>query len=413
VFFITAFPAAVVAVLVIYCHTTAFSEPRWFSPESNQVINPDAEVVYTLDSGLHYRHFIYRSILHCPLFSLFFQPFLAIARIGHFPFSFLNETTSSWIARSLVCIVQLPLLLIHPILLSRLVGVKGLGKTVFLILFALSYPALLFALTLERYVFLTFFASVLIYFLLTEKPEHRHTCFAYTAAAGSLLCTGILVLFFARLKNIKDDIYNMVRALFVFLAFLLFYDAGFFKGIGTNNSYYSQFTGLTFSLYDKVLQFINFIASCFFNPETIIDYPRLNFGGSQWLAYILADAKSVNLLGLALLAFCFMGFLLNYKNKFAQICAFWILFSFFVLCIVGWGTAENGLILYSLYFGWAYFCLAFLAIEKSLKKLPAVRYTVYVALVVIFAWINLPGIYDLIQFGFKYYPCLGCDSIAG
>ena len=403
-FFLTALVVATVSILIIYNHTTAFSEPRWFSAESDRVIMPDAEVVYVFDSALQYRLYNYRSILHRPLLSLFFLPFLAIAWIGHIPSPFLNEDTASFIAHSLVCIVQLPLLIIHPILLSRLAGVKGESKTVFLVLFALSYPALLFALTLEGYIIMTFFTTVLVYFLLTEKPDHWNTCFTYAAAAGSLLSTGILVLFFARLKSIKEDICNISRALFVLLAFLLFYDGGFLKWIGTSGGYYSQFTGVTFTLYEKILQLINFIASCFFKPETIIDFPRLDFGGSQWLAYILADVHSVNPFGLALLAICLIGFVLNYKDKFAQICAFWIAFSFCITCLVGWGTAENGLVLYSLYFGWAYFCLAFLAIEKSLQKLPKVKYTVYIVLVAIFALVNLPGIYDLIQFGIKYYP---------
>jgi len=403
-FFIAAFLVSAVSVWIVYHSTTAFVEPSCVSMKSNELIRPDCEVVYTFDSAIHYRYYSYRAVLHRSLSSLLFLPFLTLTWIGHIPFSFLKEQVSLLAAHSLICIVQLPLLVIHPILLSRLVGVKGWSKTIFLILFALSYPALLFALTFEGYVIMTFFTTVLIYYLLTEKPNHWNTCFAYAAAAGSLLSTGIMVLFFARLKSMKEDICNMFRALFVFVTILLFYDAGFLKGIGTSTDYYARYTGMTFTLYDKVLQYINFIAACFFKPATIIDFPRLDFGDSQWLAYILADVRSVNPLGLVFFAFCILGFILNYKDKFAQICAFWIAFSFFIMCLVGWGTAENGLILYALYFGWAYFCLAFLAIEKSLKKLPTMKYAVYVAIIAIFAWINLPGIYDLIQFGIEYYP---------
>ena len=39
-----------------------------------------------------------------------------------------------------------------------------------------------------------------------------------------------------------------------------------------------------------------------------------------------------------------------------------------VLLIIGWGTVENGLVLYSLYFAWAYLSLYFLFLKKILKK---------------------------------------------
>jgi hypothetical protein len=57
-----------------------------------------------------------------------------------------------------------------------------------------------------------------------------------------------------------------------------------------------------------------------------------------------------------------------------------------------------------LYFGWAYFCLVFLAIERVLQKLPVIKYTVYTAAIITLAVINLPGIDELIQFGIEYYP---------
>jgi hypothetical protein len=78
--------------------------------------------------------------------------------------------------------------------------------------------------------------------------------------------------------------------------------------------------------------------------------------------------------------------------------------SFLVLCLVGWGTAENGLILYSLYFGWAYFCLAFLAVEKLFTAWPFGRNAVLSLAIAALAYVNIPGIVDLIQFGIQYYP---------
>jgi len=120
--------------------------------------------------------------------------------------------------------------------------------------------------------------------------------------------------------------------------------------------------------------------------------------------YRLAPVTSLNFLGVLLSAFAVFGFILNYKNTFAKICMFWILYSFLILCVIGWGTQENGLILYSLYFGWAYFSLIFIAIEKIFQKQKTMRYLIYSVLIGVLAGINFWGIYDRIQFGIQYYP---------
>jgi hypothetical protein len=294
------------------------------------------------------------------------------------------------------------------ILLSRLMGGKGISKAFFLILLTLSYPTLVFAVTLEGYILIAFFTTLFLYILFHEEPNRWKTCFAFSAAAGALLSSGALVLFFARLKSVKEDLCNITRALFTLFALILFYDSGFFKGIGTSNDIYARYTGFTFTMYDKILQFVNFIFTCFVKPETIIDFPRLGVGsnlGIQWESYMLADIHSLNWIGLALFALCVIGFCLSFRDRFAQICAFWIAFSFVLLCLIGWGTAENSLILYSLYFSWAYFCLVFFFFDKLLQKWPRIKYTVFSAFVLIMAWINIPAMYDLVQFGIKYYPC--------
>jgi hypothetical protein len=127
-------------------------------------------------------------------------------------------------------------------------------------------------------------------------------------------------------------------------------------------------------------------------------------GMGDWMNYQLAPVKSLSMMGMALLTLAIAGFVLNYRNKFARICLFWMALSFLILCLVGWGTAENGLIIYSLYFGWAYFCLVFLAVEKLFAAWPLGRNTVFSLVIAALAYFNIPGIIDLIQFGIRYYP---------
>ena len=73
---------------------------------------------------------------------------------------------------------------------------------------------------------------------------------------------------------------------------------------------------------------------------------------------------------------------------------------------LGWGTKENGLILYALYFGWAFLVLLFQLIEKVESKLnlkflvPVVTIVVVVVLLVV----NIPAIIEMVNFAITYYP---------
>ena len=83
-----------------------------------------------------------------------------------------------------------------------------------------------------------------------------------------------------------------------------------------------------------------------------------------------------------------------------------MLFSVVIMLVMGWGTTENGLILYALYFSWPFFCLLFQLVEKIGEKLhvpyllPAVS---VIAIAVLWA-VNIPAILELFQFAVTYYP---------
>jgi len=321
------------------------------------------------------------------LFGLFALPFAVVATLLSWVCFFIPNSYAIFIQT-----IQIGLLFVTYILMSRLMRLNGLTRTFFFTTLILTYPVLLFVLVWEQYLFPVFWLGVFIYITFTSGQAHSLT---FVAATGSLL-TSAAVFVCTFTKDWRQFIRNGIVCTLYFFAF--FVVCGKLPAcISALNLL--AFTGIKSTFYEKFLQFVNFVSSCFIKPETV-----LTFDIGTWISYQLAPVESLNLLGLALLALCTFGFILNYKDKFAQICAFWVAFSFFVLCLVGWGTAENGLILYSLYFGWAYFCLAFLAIEKLLQKVPRVKYAVYIALIAILAYINIPGIYDLIQFGIEYYP---------
>ena len=391
-FFVTVMLFAMSAIIVIYDQTNCFYAPLG---QDGEII--DFDVVYVMDSGNFYKTNVYGFIgapendMRQPLFGLFALPFAITATLLSWILFFIPNSYAVFMQT-----IQIGLLFVTYILMSRVAQLRGLTKLFFFMTLTVTYPILLFSLVWEQYIFSIFWLWVFIYIFTICGQIHP---IAFTASTGSLL-TNTAAFLFTFTKNRQQFIRKGIDCACAFLIFFILFGR---LNVCTGALHLFAFTGIKSSFDGKILQFVNFISSCFVKPETIISKPFFK-SVSDWTNYQLAPVESLNLLGLLLLAFCFLGFVLNYKDRFAQICAFWIAFSFFVLCLVGWGTAENGLILYSLYFGWAYFCLAFLAIEKLLQKLPTIKYAVYSACIAVLAYINIPGIYDVIQFGIKYYP---------
>ena len=87
----------------------------------------------------------------------------------------------------------------------------------------------------------------------------------------------------------------------------------------------------------------------------------------------------------------------------AIVSGLWILFSFALLCVMGWGTNENGLILYSLYFSWAYIILIYLFIDKLIKNDLIKRIIIIILCISIFVF-NIPAFLEIAKFGIVNYP---------
>ena len=144
------------------------------------------------------------------------------------------------------------------------------------------------------------------------------------------------------------------------------------------------------------MQFLYFVQSIFIAPKSHILADTLP------VAYRLDDVNFICLIGIAILILCLISFILNRKNKLALISFLWIIFSFLILCIFGWGTAENGLILYSLYFSWAYIVLIYLLIDKLIKN-DKIKTILLFAIVIILLFFNIPEFLRIVKFGLTYY----------
>ena len=110
------------------------------------------------------------------------------------------------------------------------------------------------------------------------------------------------------------------------------------------------------------------------------------------------ETNKLIIIGVLLILLCILSYIINRNKKIVKISTFWILFSIFVLFIMGWGTQENGLILYSLYFGWAYLILLCELLENIIKKLNLKKYTkiIYILIIIFLYSYNLKEIHEMI-----------------
>jgi hypothetical membrane protein len=160
-----------------------------------------------------------------------------------------------------------------------------------------------------------------------------------------------------------------------------------------------SFSGAGIGFGDKLLQFVNFVGACAVSPLAGIDTASY-----QHASYQLCPVGSINPTGVILLALAVAGFALNRKSRLARVSFGWVMFSFVLLGLVGWGTAENGLVLYTLYFSWAYLVLAFLALDALLKKWRTVQSVVLGGIAAAILVFNAVNILQIILFGIRYYP---------
>jgi hypothetical protein len=80
------------------------------------------------------------------------------------------------------------------------------------------------------------------------------------------------------------------------------------------------------------------------------------------------------------------------------------LFSFALLALGGWGAKENGMVLYTLYFSWAFLALSVLCVSGLLKRFGRARWIVFGILLLAMAALNVHGLAHIISFGHQFYP---------
>lgn len=158
----------------------------------------------------------------------------------------------------------------------------------------------------------------------------------------------------------------------------------------------NKFTGKAVPLSGRIEQYTAFIHDIFLTPAASAGLTGTE--PATHISWMLAPVEQLNLVAL-------VSLLLNRHSRAARIAGCWLLFSLALLVGLGWGTKENGLILYALYFGWAYVLLLFQLLLKLTRYLQATWLLVLFSLLitVLLAGVNIPGILEIVHFGLEYF----------
>lgn len=373
------------------------------SSEAFYATNHRCELIYTSDSPMLLKGQVYLSITHDendlrqPLFAVFAAPFIAVPYLlGRL----LNLTYCGQVI--LINAAQIIMLVFANLMLAGMLKLSTRKTICFMILSSCTYMQLLAVLMIEQYI-VAYFWLMLCMYLIAEKRQPDRIALWGT---GSTLLTGMVLLPFmsgkSPIKNFKVWLKDMLAYGMEFLGLMLLmgrFDVLF--DLTSKVSELSSFTGKAVPFVDKIKQYLAFVHGCIFTPEAGIDTTTFEYASWQ-----LKPATGINVIGLAILALVVISAIWNRDKKSSRLAALWAGFSVAMLLGLGWGTEENGLILYALYFGWAFFVLLFQLVEKIEQKLnikfllPVFTVCAAAGLLVV----NIPGIREMVDFAIAYYP---------
>lgn len=372
----------------------------------------DWDTIYTSDhpnlisDNVYFNLYGSENDIRQPLFALFASPILG----AFYPFlRFLPE--NAVVVACLLGSAQIVLIVFSFFLVARTMDFSPVFRAAFVLFCCSSYTGLLSCIMMEQYVIATFYLAALL-FVARKKIADKTLMFA----CGGTLITSFfffpLSLSDEERNGAKRFVLSSLKLGAMFVGTLLV--AGRFDVIwNCKENFLSllRFGGGKLIFSERLSQYSIFIKNLFALPSTNI-IEMADRGPSWQLAS--SDGK-INAIGILVFALCLVSFVLNRKRFAAKVSFAWMMFSFVLLCAIGWGTAENGMILYSLYFFWAFAALLFMfaqfAFQKTrLAKLPhseEISFAVICVISLVMLAANVPSIAEMIIFAHENYPAWG------
>ena len=366
------------------------------------------DIIYTSDSPSLVKSNVYLRLYHGendlrqPLFAVFAAPFVGFGYALSVPLSHINPVFTPLFMNA----IQVLMLITANLMLAKIINLDTVGRVCFMIFTTVTYTTLLFSVMMEQYIVAYFWLIFVIYSYIMYK---KATVISISATGGTLLTSLVLIptaYEYEQSNNtckIRSFITAVEKSLLGFLVMLFaFGRLDILLNFSEKTTQLSGFAGGE-NIVGRSKQYLSFISSCFISPNAVVDKTTFDHISWQLSKNIITQ---INIVGIIIIALCLVSFIVNRKKLLTRISAFWVCFSVLLLCIVGWGSAENGMILYSLYFGWAFIVLLFQLINWCSEKLRFKYLTPIICSIIIItiSIINYQGIRDLLSFAFTYYP---------
>ncbi len=360
------------------------------------------DIIYTADSQGLVKMNAFSIISHPendlrqPLFAVFAMPFFGMVNLT-------RVILPAYVEAILLGAIQAGMILLANLMLTELMELSPLRRGCFMLLSCSSYTYLLFVLMLEQYA-VAYFWLILCIYLIVKSPAHSR--FALFGSASTLLTSGVLTVPYAakcakterKIPEIISCILRFVRDYVVLLILFCRFDI-IINALDKINTL-THFTGKEITYLEKLYQYSHFLRNCFLPPVAqkaiVADHD----------AWIMKPITGLSILGIVILCLAILGGILRRKATSTQYTLGWTLFSFVMLFVLGWGTMENGLILYALYFSWAILALVFGLFEWIEDKL---RVKFILPLLTLagcagMLMLNIPAMMDIINFGISSFP---------
>ena len=385
---------AVFALLLIACAVIFFRTDAFYGTPYSY------DILYTSDSPMLVKENAYMTLanaendLRQPLFGIFSMPFAALPALASV------LTGASAPANALLLnSVQLALLVLMNMMIALMTGLKGRKRQMFFLVLSACYPAILFAMMMEQYIVACFY---LVLFLRLWEQDAQEEFFLW--GTGGTLLTGLILLPVLGdahpIRAFRAWFRQMLRYGMAFVAVLLVFGRvevilEFSDAMGKMGG----FSGEKLGLAGKLMQYSVFVASCLFAPAG--EAVKNVWGQPSWQ---LLQPERFHMLGIAIFWLCLLGAVSHRKNRGGRIAALWLAFSLAVLVLLGWGTQENGLILYGLYFGWTVPVLLLGLLRNTRLRLGKVGMAIGLMAFLLLAAVNLSGFFQLLQMALAQYP---------
>ncbi len=312
-----------------------------------------------------------------PLLAVFSAPFAMIAHVLAilFSFSLPGLFGYKYVYSVAIAFLQIGSFAVVGVIIKRIIASftdESFAWSVVL-LYSVAYSTVVFALTVEQYAFsllaLIIFIgySVLIRQNQTEQQQQEDSIgydLMAMAAIGTIATSIIPVIYFftATAKSVKSFINSTLELIAVGLgSVIVFSKFGLLFNLNQRVealSVYADIDSSQLGPVNKIEQYLHFVYSILFSPAVL-------FQDGVVLQVLPQDIPpTIYLSAIVISAVCVISAILFIKVRFVQCCFLWILFGFFLMGVMGWGSRENGMMLYSSYFGWAYIPLIVLPIYK-------------------------------------------------